>query len=172
MENTPPPILGHNTLTNPETDQDPNAPKLKVANRSDAIFLIAFMGLTPFGIFGAHDFILGQKKRGKAHLMVFGIVILLMMIMGTSSLIARIFVSDLKAIEELATTISQYTETVSTILMGGSYLIGVLEAISYISNIDSYIEIVKPKDDLEDEDEDEEESTEEIEDDPESKITP
>ena len=56
--------------------------------------------------------------------------------------------------------------------MGGSYLIGVLEAISYISNIDSYIEIVKPKDDLEDEDEDEEESTEEIEDDPESKITP
>ena len=172
MENTPPPILGHNTFAGNEVNQDPNAPKLEVSNRNDAIFLIAFMGLTPFGLFGIHDFILGQKKKGKAHLAVFGIVILLMMIMGTSSLIARIFVSDHKAIEELAATIAQYTETISTILVGGSYLIGVLEAISYISNIDSYIKIVKPKDDLEDEGEDEEESTEEIEDDSESKITP
>ena len=172
MENTPPPILGHNDILEPQIEHDPNTPKLKVANRNDAIFLIAFMGFTPFSILGVHDFILGQKKNGKAHLLIFGLITLLMMAMGVSPFVVSIFTHDHEAAEKLTSTIYQFTNAASIVLVGISYFIGVLEAISYIGNIDSYIKIVKPKDDLEDEDEDEEQSTEEIGDDPESKITP
>ena len=172
MENTPPPILGHNDILEPQIEHDPNAPKLKVANRNDAIFLIAFMGFTPFSIVGVHDFILGQKKKGKAHLLIIGLITLLMMAMGVSPFVISIFTHNHEAAEKLTSTIYQFVNAASIVLVGISYFIGILEAISYIGNIDSYIKIVKPKDDLEDEDEDEEESTEEIEDDPESKITP
>ena len=172
MENTPPPILGHNDILEPQIEHDSNAPKLKVANRNDAIFLIAFMGFTPFSILGVHDFILGQKKKGKAHLLIFGLITLLMMAMGGSPFVVSVFTHDHEAAEKLTSTIYQFVNAASIVLVGISYFIGVLEAISYINSIDNYIEIIQSEDDGEDQDEDEEESTEGIEENPESKITP
>jgi TM2 domain-containing membrane protein YozV len=58
-------------------------PEEKSDFQSNATFLYVFFGITPFGVFGIHDFIIGEKRRGLIHLLLFGVSVFFVMMYPT-----------------------------------------------------------------------------------------
>ena len=97
----------------------------------DKAFLVLFFGITPFCIFGIHDFIIGKRRRAVVHLllfMAFFICTLMAQVITTMKNLGRPqvynLISRIDTPEALANNIGMAA-------IGVSYLISIFEVISF-----------------------------------------
>lgn len=97
----------------------------------DKAFLVVFFGITPFCIFGIHDFIMGKRRRAVVHLllfMAFFICTLMAQVITTMKDLGRPqtynLISQIDTPEALANNIGM-------VAIGVSYLISIFEVISF-----------------------------------------
>lgn len=100
-------------------------------SRDDKAFLIIFFGITPFCIFGAHDFVMGKTKRAIFHLILFFIVFVLAMCVPLLETLRDVGLPQLYNLVSLIDTPETVFENAIAILMGTSYLTSIFEIIAY-----------------------------------------
>ena len=97
----------------------------------DKAFLVLFFGITPFCIFGIHDFIIGKRRRAVVHLllfMAFFICTLMAQVITTMKDLGRPQVYNL--ISRIDTP-EALANNIGMVAIGVSYLISIFEAISF-----------------------------------------
>ena len=116
----------------------------------DKAFLVLFFGITPFCIFGIHDFVMEKTKRAIFHLVLFFMVFVLTMCAPLLETLRDVGFPQLYNLVSLIDTPETVFNNAIIILMGTSYLTSIFEIIAYFRARKEEPQLVPPPEKPED----------------------